>query len=246
MDGFVYVATSGTEQIMRAQTVVLNNLANSHVAGFKADMAQFSSESVSGSGYESRVYSTPLPDQVDYKPGDIITTNRELDIAIRDRGWLAVQSANGKEAYTRAGNLQRSPEGLLTTLKGDLVLGDGGPISIPPAAKIVIGDDGTVSVQPQGQSGETTAQVGRIKLVDPPLDKLKKDIDGLFYHIDGEAVQADSSVKVVAGALEQSNVSAIGSLVEMMELSRAYEIQVNLMKAAEDMADSSSQVVDVT
>src|SRR3546814_10330650 len=101
---------------------------------------------------------------VDMREGGQIETGRELDVAVQGQGWIAVQGADGSESYTRAGELRLTPDGLLTDSRGNLVLGDGGPISVPQSAQMNIGADGTVSVVPMGQGPETIAAVGRIKI----------------------------------------------------------------------------------
>ena len=149
MDRLVYVAMTGAKQAMLAQGLVSNNLANANTRGFRADMARFSESPVPGPGMPTRV--------------DTVATERPLDVAIDGDGWIAVQAADGTEAYTRSGALNVDGLGLLRTRNGDLVLGDNGPIAIPPFTEIMVGGDGTVSVVPQGQGPQTMAQAGLVR-----------------------------------------------------------------------------------
>ena len=151
MDRSLYVAMTGAKDILDAQAVNNFNLANASTTGFKADLAAFQSQAVTGSGYASRVYATDSISGWDQSEGALITTGRPLDVAVKGQGFIAVQGPNGQEAYTRNGDLHVSPEGLLVTSTGNIVLGDNGPVSVPPSASIKIADDGTVSVQPLGQ-----------------------------------------------------------------------------------------------
>ena len=245
MDRFIYVAASGTDQIMRAQSVNAHNLANANTTGFRADLAQFHSKPVYGDGQPSRVFAVAESSRWDLDEGDIKTTGRELDIAVAGEGWIAVQNAEGKEAYTRAGDLHLSAEGLLMTGSNQLVLGNGGPVAIPPAEKIEVGEDGTISIRPLGQSAEGMAQVDRIKLAKPPTEQLEKREDGLFYRKDNKPTPLADDVTIVSGALEGSNVDAVGTLMSIIDLSRQYEMQVKMMKIAEDASDSSAQIMQV-
>ena len=90
-------------------------------------------------------------------PGPLITTGRELDVAIKGDGLIAVQAPDGSEAYTRAGDLQINSAGMLVTGTGFPVLGNSGPIAIPPNEKLEIGSDGTISILPIGQTPNTLA-----------------------------------------------------------------------------------------
>ncbi len=247
MDRMIFVAMSGAKEMMKAQTVNTNNLANVSTTGFKADFEIARSEQVYGPGFASRVYASmeagsATSTGVDFSQGSIVSTGRELDFAINGQGWFAVQTEDG-EAYTRAGNLHIDSLGQLTTASGNVVLGDGGPISIPPQAKLEIAADGTISVQPIGQPVNSLAIIDRIKLVNPPLQNMHKGVDGLMRLPEGEAAVADASVTTVSGALESSNVNAVSSMVRMIELARQYESHIKLIKTAERNDESSAQML---
>lgn len=246
MDRMLYVAMSGAQQTMLAQQANNNNLANANTAGFRADLTAFRSMPVIGSGYLTRVYAMAERPNVDFNLGTVRTTERELDIAVDGDGWIAVQSKDGTEAYTRAGNLSIQPGGLLVTGAGIPVLGNGGAIAIPQAASIVIGGDGTISIQPIGQPASALVVIDRIKLVKPGNTNLIKGEDGLIRLKDGGTADADATVKVVSGSLETSNVNIVNSLVNMISLARRYEAQVKMMKTAEEMDSSTDQLVRLT
>ena len=138
MDRMLYMAMNGAKQTMLAQAVNTNNLANVSTTGFRADLEQFRSMPMFGPGAPSRVFAMAEEPSADFSSGPINTTGNDLDIAIPGKGWFAVQANDGTEAYTRAGNLQVAPSGLLTNQQGLAVIGDAGPITLPPAAKINI------------------------------------------------------------------------------------------------------------
>src|ERR1041384_6042531 len=136
MDRMLYVAMVGAKETLRAQGVNNHNLANASTHGFKADLAAFQARAVDGSGYASRVYTQSADNGWDQKSGSLLTTGRDLDVAINGNGWYAVQGADGKEAYTRAGDRQTDPTGQLVPSTGRPVMGDGGPMNIPPYTSI--------------------------------------------------------------------------------------------------------------
>lgn len=246
MDRMLYLAMSAAKQTMRAQTVNTNNLANLSTTGFKADLEQFRSMPVFGDGHASRVYAMAESPAVDTEPGPISQTGRDLDVAIRGNGWMAVQAPDGTEAYTRAGDLRVNGTGLLVNGAGHPVIGNnGGPITVPSAEKIEIGADGTLSIRPVGQDANVLAEVDRIKLVNPDPAQLSKGEDGLIRLQEGGVAPADAGVGLVSGALEKSNVSAVESMVRMIDLSRQYEAQIKLMKAAEENDSAATRLLQM-
>ena len=134
MDRLVYVAMSGAKETLRAQTTNSYNLANVSSAGFRADLSAFQSQQVQGAGLASRAYATNNTVGADMGAGTIEQTGRNLDVAVQGPGWIAVQSPEGSEAYTRAGDLRVDPNGQLTTAAGYPVLSDSGPIAVPGRA----------------------------------------------------------------------------------------------------------------
>ena len=243
MDRFLYIAMSGAKEALRAQTVNNHNLANASTTGFRADLDAFQSRAVSGSGFASRTYATDATTGWDQTQGTLVSTERELDVGLKGAGWLAVQGPDGREAYTRAGDLRVDASGMLVNASGHPVMGDSGPLSVPPHASITIAGDGTVSVVPLGQGPETTATIGRIKLVNPTAASLVRGEDGLFRSTDGNAAPSDATVSLMGGTLESSNVNVADAMVNMIELSRHYELQVKAMRTAEENAANSAQLL---
>ena len=243
MDEMIYLAMTGARQTELAQTINSNNLANVSTTGFRADLHAFSSVPVAGPGVDARVNAVVESYGTDLSQGAVNYTGRDLDIAVRGDGFIAVQAPDGSEAYTRAGDLRVEAGGLLATGAGHLVLGDGGPVAIPPNSSLLIGGDGTISVQPLGQGPETLAIVDRIKLVNPEPGQLQKGEDGLLHMKDGAVADADAGVSLLSGSLEQSNVNVAKTLVNMIELARQYEMQVNVIKSAEENADAAATMM---
>jgi flagellar basal-body rod protein FlgF len=245
MDRLLYVAMSGAKETLRAQATNNHNLANASTTGFRADLAAFQARAVEGAGHESRVYATSASTGFDAQSGSLLQTGRELDVAVRGDGYIAVQGRDGREGYTRAGDLRIEPDGTLRTGTGLQVMGDGGPISVPPAASVLIGSDGGISIVPLGQGPETRAIVGRIKLVKPETAQLERSADGLFRQRDGADAVADAGVSLASGALESSNVNVADAMVNMIELARRFDLQVKTMRAAEEGGAASSKLLSI-
>ena len=256
MDKMLYIAMSGAKQNMQALAINANNLANAKTTGFKADLAQARSMQAFGEGQPTRVFSMTERASQNFDSGSLLTTGRPLDIAINGDGWFAVQtpqlSNNGifgggldsGEAYSRQGHLRLTEDGTLETSNGELVLGDNGPIVLPlPVNNIQISADGTIMVQPEGAPNTVQEEVGRIKLVNPDVRLLEKGNDGLFRRKDGQIELADANVKVSGGTLESSNVNPISEMTDMIALQRQFEMQLKLMKTAEEIDASSSSLL---
>ncbi len=243
MDEMIYLAMTGARQTEYAQTINSNNLANISTTGFRADLHSFSSVPIDGPGVDARINAVVDSYGTDLSPGPLNHTGRDLDIAIRGDGFIAVQAPDGSEAYTRAGDLRVEAGGLLSTGAGHLVIGDGGPVAIPPNSSLLIGSDGTISVQALGQGPETMSIVDRIKLVRPDFSALQKGTDGLLHMKDNGVAEADASVTVLSGSLEHSNVNVAKTLVNMIELARQYEMQINVIKTSEENADAAATMM---
>lgn len=246
MDRLLFIAMNGAKETMNAQAINANNLANVSTTGFRADFQSSLSQQVYGPGYASRVYASIEDEGVDFTPGSVISTGRDLDMAINGDGWFAVQAADGTEAYTRAGDLKLDHLGRLTNGAGHTVLGNGGPISVPQHEKLEIGADGTISIRPLGQPANTLAVIDRIKLVKPVNQDLVKGEDGLMRMRNGTAATADASVRVVSGSLESSNVNSVQALVRMIELARQYETHIKVMRSAEENDAAASEIIKIS
>jgi flagellar basal-body rod protein FlgF len=244
MDRMIYTAMTGAKHILEQQATTAHNLANATSTGFKAQVDSFRAVPVVGQGMPTRAFVVDATVGADFNPGPIQATNRDLDVAIQGKGWLAVQRADGSEGYTRNGSLKVSENGLLQTASGNTVMGDGGPISIPPDVTISIAKDGTVSSVANGTLPGPSNAIGRLKLVNPPETDLVRSDDGLFVTKSGSA-EVDANVNVVSGALESSNVNVVDAMVTMISLARQFETQMKLVQSAENNANKASQLMSM-
>ena len=243
MDKLIYVAMSGAREAMRAQATTSHNLANISTTGFRALRNVLDSAPIFGAGLPTRVNTVRQPELWNTSQGQTQATGRDLDVAVQGQGWLVVQDASGKDAYTRNGNLRINANGILETSAGQPVIGNGGPVSIPPYEKMFIGDDGQISIVPQGQTAESLLQVDRLMLVNPPPLQLVRSGDGLFNLRDGSTADPDPAVRIASGQLESSNVNPAEALAEMIEMSRHYEMQVRAMNTADELDSASARLI---
>jgi flagellar basal-body rod protein FlgF len=241
MDRMIYLSMAGAKAAMQRQDVLSNNLANVSTNGFRAELQAFRSVPVQGSGASTRAFALETSIGYSDAPGAITPTGRNLDVAMQGNAWLAVQSVDGTEAYTKAGSLDVNAEGLLVMRNGNPVLGDGGPINIPPNSTVEIGGDGTVSVKSPNQRPTT---VGRLKLVTPEAP-LQRGDDGLFRATDGD-LPANPAARLQDGALEGSNVSPVETMVAMISAARQFEQQMKLLQIAQTQGQQSSKLLGST
>lgn len=240
MDHIIYTAMSGASRSLVQQQVRANNLSNVNTSGFRSDLDRALTSQVQGSGYASRYAVQSGPGGVDMTPAALDQTGRELDIGIIGNGLIALQSS-GREVYTRNGHIEVSPDGDLT-INGQPVIGEGGPIVLPPFAQVSIAEDGTISIVPQEGDINALMDVDRIKLVDVAPDALSKDRTGFL--LSANRVEPRSEGVVVANKhLESSNVSAIGEMISSISLSRNFEAQIKMMKVAEELAQAANRVM---
>lgn len=243
VDKALFIDASGAKDSMHELEMISNNLANLNTIGFRADYQTTKQAPVNDDPNQTRVYSTIDRNYSKFDAGPITNTGRDLDIALAGPGFISVQSNTGQEGYTRAGDLQLR-KGFLTTHSGDLVLGSSGPISIPEQAqRINISKDGFISVKLVGQTD--MVQIDRIKLANPNIAQLNKGNDGLFYLPEGENAKLDPSLRLTPGALEGSNVNAVQTLTDLIDLSRRFEFHTHLMNEFKDSASKANQMLNV-
>jgi flagellar basal-body rod protein FlgF len=243
MDRLVYTAASGAKHILEQQATAAHNLANVNTTGFRAQLDAFRAVPVQGDGLPTRTFVVSSTVGSDFSSGAMQMTGRDLDVAVKGKGWVAVTMPDGSEAYTRHGSLQIDASGVLQTHQGFPVAGDGGAITIPPEVNVSIAADGTVSSIAATTKPGTATPLGRLKLVNPPEADLVRGDDGLFRLKSGQPADADPAVVVVGGALEGSNVNAVDSMVAMIALARSFDTQMSLLKNAENNAAKATQLL---
>ena len=243
MDRLIYTAASGAKHILEQQATTTHNLANVSTTGFRAQVDAFRAVQVEGGALPTRAFVVDSTVGADFSSGPLQATGRDLDVAVKGKGWLALQMPDGTEAYTRNGALQMNPNGVLQSAGGFTIAGDGGPITVPPEVTVAIGGDGTISTIATTTKPGAPTVLGRLKLVNPPESDLVRGDDGLFRLKNGAAAPSDPLVAVAGGMLEGSNVSPVESMVNMIALARSFDTQMSLMKNAENNAAKATQIL---
>jgi flagellar basal-body rod protein FlgF len=241
MDRLIYTSMSGAKHLLARQDTLAQNLANVNTTGYRADVVALRAVPARGQEAGTRVFTVETTVGWDMKTGPMATTGRALDIAVQGPGWIAVQGADGNEAYSRAGNLQITAEGTLVLPNGAPILSDGGPITVPQDAQLSIAPDGTISAKLAGQAALN--QVGRIKLVNPEDGELVKGLDGLFRTRTGESAEVDPNVRIAEGTLEGSNVNVVETMIGMIAAARQFEMQLKLMQTAEQNEQKAGTLI---
>jgi flagellar basal-body rod protein FlgF len=243
MDRMIYLSMAGAKAAMQRQDVLSHNLANVTTNGFRAELQAFRAVPVRGDGASTRAFALETTIGYNDAPGALTPTGRNLDVAMQGNAWLAVQANDGTEAYTRAGSLDVSAEGLLVMRNGMPVLGDGGPINVPPNSQLEIGSDGTISAKAPNQRPTT---IGRLKLVTPETpNQLTRGDDGLFRAAEGD-LPANPAARLQDGALEGSNVSPVETMVAMIAAGRQFEQQMKLLQIAQTQGQQSAKLLGST
>ncbi|MDD0974547.1 flagellar basal body rod protein FlgF [Pseudomonas fontis] len=245
MDKMLYVAMTGASQNALAQKAHANNLANISTSGFQRDLEQARSMPVFGDSFPARAYAMTERPATDFSPGAMQETGRDLDVAIGGDGFIAVQTPDGGEAYVRTASLNIDALGVLRAGNGMPVMGNGGPIAVPPEQKVEVGDDGTISIRAMGEGPRVMAEVDRIKLVNPDLKNMTKGPDGMIHTLDGQPAVADANVKVVSGFLEASNVNAVEEMTAVLALSRQFEMHIKMMTTAKEGDEAMARVLQI-
>lgn len=250
MDRMIYTALSGANQILQRQAVVANDLANASTIGFKGQLSMYRSVPVNGEGLATRTITAQTTPAADLSEGQIIHTGRALDVAVEGKGWLAVQGSDGKEAYTRAGDLQTDSTGILRSGRFPVLGDDGQPIVLPLNAKVAIAHDGTISALGAGDDPRTLGAAGQLKLVRGGAGEMLRGDDGLFRARPGTAgvsapLLGDDTIRVSSGALESSNVSPTTAMVSMIDDARAFEMQMKMISTADDNARSANRLLSL-
>jgi len=246
VDKYLYVAMTGASQNALAQKAHANNLANISTSGFQKDLEQARSMPVFGDSFPARAFALSERPATDFTPGSLVQTGRDLDVAVQGSGWLAVQNPDGGESYVRTGSLVVDALGVLRAGNGMPVIGNGGPIAVPPEQQIEVGEDGTISIRAMGEGPRVMAEVDRIKLVNPDIKNMTKGLDGSIHTKDGAPAQADAGVKLVSGFLGSSNVDAADEMPQVVAVAKQFETQDQIETSAKEDDQAMARVLQIS
>jgi len=185
---------------------------------------------------------------LDMSPGTFQQTGNPLDVAVDGQGFLVVQTANGKEGYTRNGALQINAAGELVTSQGDKVMGDSGPIVFQRSDRgIVINPDGTIQVG-DATVANSDASRGKLRVVKFANElRLQKQGSNIFTAPVGVSPEpVDAKTRIVQGTIEKSNVQGVLAMTRMVEVTRSYaDIAALLQQQDSTRKDAINRLAEV-
>ena len=249
MDYGAYLITNAASQSMQSQNVRASNMANANTIGYKAGflwniqrpfLTDLNKAREEQPVEESRVgvYANAWGNKL--TKGELINTERDLDVAITTGGWFAIELPSGEEVYTRDGHFVVTQEGLLTTSSGHKVLGHDGAIYIPQVGLIEFAQNGEITGLLE--RGEELA-LGQLRLVNPPINELKLGEDGYFHYADNKYIRYDPNIRIISGSLETSNVKMVEELIDYLDIARRFEIQVKSLMSFDSISSKGNELV---
>lgn len=241
MDRMIHTALSAMQGAMARQAATAHNIANASTPGFRAQLLDMSSRRIDAAGQAPRSLAALNGVGTDMASAPVTQTDRPLDVAFDGAALLAVQGRDGAEAYTRRGDLSVDANGVLVTGAGDIVLGEAGPISVPRGAELAIAPDG--GIQSRAPGSEELTDVARLKLVSPLGSTLERAEDGLLRAPDGGILPPDPTATLQSGRLEGSNIDAATALTAMIEASRSWDAQLQVMTTARDLDSAGFELM---
>ena len=250
MDRLAFNAAAAINEQRLARQMVTHELANVVTVGFKTSFeVAMSAIKVEGAGLPTRMQPQSISkDIIQLRPGEVITTGRNLDICMNEQTVLGVTSPNGQLAFTRRGDLKVNSAGVLEDTLKHVVRGEGGgPITIPPGLTITINPDGTIFAADPAQTGAVQQTlIGRLLLRDASTTQLERRDDGLFGPVGklgGDVTGGPKLPSLTAGALEGSNVNAMMAMVKLMDQSRSFEHQVRNIKESKNADEAGATML---
>ncbi|MEP2549474.1 MAG: flagellar basal body rod protein FlgF [Qipengyuania citrea] len=243
MDRLIHTALSGMRASMDSQRVIASNMANANTLGFRAEMLDQRAVTIEGQPNEARAMQRASVRGADMAAGETIATGRDLDVAVETDALIAVQAVDGTEAYPRRGDLSVSATGLLVNGEGRPVLGDNGPITVPPVGIPGIAPDGSITIADPAAPDQPPAEIGRIKLAAWEGSPISKGLDGLFRVEGGGILPTDEAATVKVGSLEQSNVKTTEVLVDMIDAQRLFAMRSKVISTAREIDESGAQLM---
>lgn len=250
MDRLAFNAAAAINEQRLARQMITHELANVVTVGFKTsyEVAMLAIKA-EGAGLSTRMQPQSVSmDIIQLRPGEVITTGRNLDISMNEETVLGVTAPNGQLAFTRRGDLKVNSAGVLEDALKHVVRGEGGgPITIPPGLTITINPDGTIFAADPGQTGAVQQTlIGRLLLRDASTTQLERRDDGLFGPVGKLGADVTGGPKLpslTAGALEGSNVNAMMAMVKLMDQSRSFEHQVRNIKESKNADEAGATML---
>jgi len=243
MDRLIYTAVSGMNASLNRERVIASNMANAQTIGFKAEILQATPMTLEGPQLNVRSMTSTEVSGASMKDGEVAQTGNPLDVALQGDAMLAVQSPDGQESYTRRGDLSVTVTGVLQNGEGLPVIGNNGPITVPPGSKVTISPDGNVLLTDPNTRDLPPQAIDRLKLVSTTGTQIAKDLAGQFRVQGGGILPVDENARVIPGSLEHSNVNASEVLVEMISAQRLFDMRTKLVQTASQLDEAGARLM---
>lgn len=240
----LYLGASALGALERWQEATAHNIASSSTPGFRKREVEFSVDGVgaipSGKANGNTTQSAQFPSSrvsVNFKPGQFVGTGRELDVAIRGEGFFEVQTADGGRAYTRSGSFYTNNERTLVDAQGNSVLGEGGaPIQL-------LQEGGQLAIAPDGTISQGDRAIGKLTIQRFDNQQALVPLSGGLFAANGQAPQTVEQPSLMQGSLETSNVQPVEEMVNLIQISRAYEAAQKVITSRDDTMDKTIKAI---
>lgn len=228
--GGLYTSMAGLETSSERLDTVAQNLANANTQGYAAEETAAMALPYQGSKPMPGADVIALGENVDTTGGPMIHTGSPFDVAVKN-GWLLVQTRNGSKALTRNGHLEQNAAGMLTTTSGEPVLNTAGtPISLPMLRNITIGRNGLISGIPTSQAGNQPQTYGSLFIAATPTGGNLTPLGNALYGLPPGTKPAQArNASVLQGSLEGSNVNTVTSMMNLIDVSKTYQLETQVM-----------------
>jgi len=251
MDRLAFNAVAAINEQRVARQMATNEMANATTVGFKRSFeSSVRAIEVEGAGLKTRFQPQSFTeDFISMKAGPVIVTGNDMDISLSAHSVMGVTAPDGTLAFTRRGDLRVNAAGALETGNGNVVRAQsGGALTVPQGVKVVINADGSVYGLDPAQAGTVApVLIANILLRDASTTPLQRREDGLFAVAGAPKGQdiTPGPIKpgLTSGAVEGSNVNAIGVMVKMMDQARSFEMQVNMIKESKTCDESGATMM---
>jgi flagellar basal-body rod protein FlgF len=240
----IYQGASAMNALERWQTAIASNLASGSVAGYKKDETTFSSAlagsarlNAGESSADVKQYAPQATTRVSDAQGSLRATGKDLDFAVQGDGYFKVKTGAGDPAYTRNGEFHLDGSGKLLNGQGLEVQGEAGPIKVDLS-------QGPITVDRTGQIAQGTTVIGKLGVFDlAKAGQLQRNGNGLFTAPEGSAPAKVAKPEVMQGYIEESNVSPLQEMVNLITVSRAYEVSQKLITSIDQTTHSAIETL---
>ncbi len=240
----LYLGAAALGALERWQEASSHNIAASSSPGFRKREVEFSMQDAGAvraggeTGRAAQAAAFPMARvSVSFQPGQFVATGRDLDVAIRGEGFFEVQQPDGERAYTRAGSFYTNTDRTLVDAQGNVLLAEGGaPIQLLP-------DAGPLSIAPDGTLSQDGQQIGRLTIQRFENPQALLPLSGGLFAANGQTAQTVEQATLMQGALETSNVQPVGEMVNLIQVSRAYEAAQKIITTRDDLLDKTIRTV---